>query len=253
LVLQSLRIEDLSWTRIREALDAGYSTIIIPIGSIEQHGPHLPIASDAILGEELGSRVAKLLGNALVAPCVRPGCSPYNMDFAGTIDLKPETLSAIVFDYVDSFVAHGFRNVVLLPTHGGNFGVVGEILPKLRFKHPKTRILAFTDLQAFVKTMNDPAIRRGISLDRLGSHAGVGETAGLLAMRRDLVHMSEALPGFIGDAEIARDIMQRQGMKAVSKIGVMGDPRSATTEMGNEFLEKLSVEIVDWIRNDLRP
>jgi creatinine amidohydrolase len=97
----------------------GRSTVVVPFGAVEQHGPHLPLDTDAVLGDRLGLLLAERL-DALCAPTVRIGCSQHHLAFAGTISLRPETLGMIVRDVVDSLAQHGFRRIILLPTHGGN-------------------------------------------------------------------------------------------------------------------------------------
>ncbi len=89
------RLERLSWPEVAAALAAGKTTAIIVVASSEQHGPHLPEATDALIGEGLAVRLAQRLGNALVAPVIRPGCSSHHLDFPGTISITPELLLAI--------------------------------------------------------------------------------------------------------------------------------------------------------------
>ena len=94
-----LFLERLTSPDIAAALTAGKTTIIVPAGAVEQHGPHLPLLVDAEHGTRLGLEVAQRLGNALVAPTIRIGCSERHMVFPGTISLKPETLKAELHDY----------------------------------------------------------------------------------------------------------------------------------------------------------
>src|SRR5436309_15020503 len=111
-----LELERMTSTELREAVDAGSTTVIVPVGAIEQHSGHLPLGTDAILGDEIGRLVAKRLG-AVLAPTVRVGCSKHHMHFAGTLTLREETLEAMLIDVAESLAEHGFRRVVLLPTH----------------------------------------------------------------------------------------------------------------------------------------
>lgn len=122
--METIRIEEMTWPMVKRALEEGYKTVIVPVGSIEQHGPHLPIGTDAYFGDCLGLRVAEKLGKTLVAPTLRPGCSEYHMDFPGTITLSTETLMHVLRDVCVSLDRHGFENILLLPTHGGNFAPV---------------------------------------------------------------------------------------------------------------------------------
>jgi creatinine amidohydrolase/Fe(II)-dependent formamide hydrolase-like protein len=118
---RSFLLAEMTSVEVGAEIAAGRSTIVVPFGAVEQHGPHLPLDTDAVLGDRLGLLIAKRL-NALCAPTIRIGCSQHHLSFAGTLSFKPETLHVIVHDLVDSLATHGFRRIVLLPTHGGNEG-----------------------------------------------------------------------------------------------------------------------------------
>ena len=93
-------IERMTWPDVEDAIKQGKRTAIVVAASSEQHGPHLPEATDALLGEELAGRLAHRLGNALVAPVIRPGCSDHHMAFAGSLTISAELLAAILDAYV---------------------------------------------------------------------------------------------------------------------------------------------------------
>jgi hypothetical protein len=107
--------------QVEAAIARGRTAVVVPFGALEQHGPHLPLDTDAVLGDRLGPMLAERL-DALCAPTIRVGCSWHHLAFAGTLSIRPETLLMIVEDLVDSLTRHGFRRIVLLPTHGGNEG-----------------------------------------------------------------------------------------------------------------------------------
>jgi len=109
-------IAQLPWPEIRTHVQAGRRTIVVAFGATEQHGPHLPLATDTLLGDELARRVAERL-DALIAPTVTIGCSSHHLAFAGTLSLTDETFAAVVRDLVDSFARSGFERAVLLPSH----------------------------------------------------------------------------------------------------------------------------------------
>src|SRR5919107_1108565 len=116
----ALELDKLTWPEVKVELENGRDTVVVAFGATEQHGPHMPLATDALIGDELARAVAERLG-AFVAPTVRVGCSSHHLDFPGTLSLEDETFHAIVRDIVASLARGGFRRVVLLPTHGGNF------------------------------------------------------------------------------------------------------------------------------------
>lgn len=113
------RLAMMTWEEVDAAVRGGCDRIVIPFGAIEQHERHLPLDTDALLGDHLGPLLAQRL-DALCAPTVRVGCSEQHMGRAGTLSIRPETLRHIVHDIVDSLARHGFRTIVLLPTHAGN-------------------------------------------------------------------------------------------------------------------------------------
>ena len=116
-----------SWKEI-ELLNRNETLIIIPTGAIEQHGPHLPIDTDIYNSTTISEIVAQtFLGKSetvLVAPPIWWGTSPHHLGFPGTISLRPETFSSIIFDIVSSLLPHGFYRFLLLNGHGGNAGLL---------------------------------------------------------------------------------------------------------------------------------
>src|SRR5919108_2718331 len=115
----NILLAEMTSAQVRAEVGRGRSTVVVPFGAVEQHGPHLPLDTDAVLADRLGPLLAERLG-ALCAPTLRVGCSAHHLAFAGTLSLRPETLRMIVHDVVDSLAEHGFRRIILLPTHGGN-------------------------------------------------------------------------------------------------------------------------------------
>ena len=231
----TIMLEELTWPLVETALKEGYKTIIIPVGSIEQHGHHLPLATDTLIGEVMAKRLAEKMGKTLVAPVIRPGCSVHHMSFPGTLDLSPDTLMRVIKDVCFSLDHHGFENIILLPSHGGNFAPVStitqDIAPKL-----KANLIALGDLMVLITKMQEGALEAGIPREAVGGHACAGETSVLLAYRPDLVRMKAAKPGYIGPFNSK---YQRKGFRAITPTGVLGDPRPSTKEAGEKIIEKV--------------
>ena len=142
-------LEQLRWPDVRAALDAGVTTVVFACGAVEQHGPHLPLFTDAEHGTRLAEGVARRLGKALVAPTIRIGCSQHHMAFPGTISLQPATLVAICRDYCVSLAHHGFTKLCIIPSHGGNFAPLAAMRERLHFFFfDRARLVIYTDLQA---------------------------------------------------------------------------------------------------------
>src|SRR5436190_24138119 len=85
-------MQDMTWPEVRQALETGKTTAVLACGAVEQHGPHLPTGTDDYLGTAIAERAARIAGNALVAPTLRPGLSEHHMHFPGAFTLRPTTL-----------------------------------------------------------------------------------------------------------------------------------------------------------------
>lgn len=245
-------MEDMSWLEIKEAMEAGKDTAIVLVGAIAQHGPHLPTSTCTLMGYAWGERIARKLGNALVAPVIRPTCSSFHMAFPGTISLRVETLLEVIRDYCESLAAHGFKTIILIPSMGSS-AQIDSIAPQLARSLRQVRIVTFTEIQSglFPKWI-EIAKRDGITPEELGSHAGDGETSIILATRPDLVDMAKAEKGFLSDKRTPKpQVMQIMGIDSVSSIGVDGDPRKATSERGMLYLEELTDYIASEIKKKL--
>jgi hypothetical protein len=131
-------LERMTWPEIEAAIAAGYTRAVVCLAASEQHGPHLPEGTDAWLGQELAGRLARALGDALVAPVIRPGCSEHHLGFAGTITVPVDVLVALLDAYVDSLSRHGFERFLVFPSHGGNLPALTNWPGRRR---PQVRVL----------------------------------------------------------------------------------------------------------------
>jgi creatinine amidohydrolase len=239
--MKTIRMEEMNWPDIRAAIEQGYTTVVVAVGSSEQHGPHLPTMTDTRIGDAVANAVALRLGRALQARTIPIGCSDHHLAFGATISLKPETLRMIVRDYAASLVRDGFKRIIFLPTHGGNFAPVAQAIEEARQAHPGTEIMGYTDLHGFVDVLYAASAEFGISQDESGAHAGENETSFIMALEGGLVATEKMAPGYLGplgDAEIAT--IFEKGMPALTNNGVLGDPRRASAEKGWRYLERLA-------------
>ena len=250
--MKIIRMENMNSKDIKEAINRGFKTVIVAIGSTEQHGPYLPLKTDTLIGDSWAYGVAKKLGKILQAPTIGTGYSAHHLAFCGTISLKPSTLKAIIHDYVESFEKSGFKTVILLPSHGGNFSFVQETINELKNKYTKMKIVGYTDLEEFLNFQMKLASGFGITEEESGAHAGEYETSLLLALSEDLVIKERFSPGYLGPLgkEEVKIILEK-GMPALSSTGVLGDPRKSTPERGNAYLEKTIDHIAEVIKNML--
>jgi len=227
---RSVLLEELVWPEVESALESGTRTAIVAVGSIEQHGPHLPLNMDTLDGDELSRRIALKLGNALAAPTIRPGCSGHHMEFPGTITIPPETLMDTIRSYCRSLDEHGFEYIVLVPTHGGNFGPVTTVAPEVAREIKATAIT----LDEHMQLLNDGLSEAGIEYSHDVIHAGAAETAMTLAIEERLVRTDRIERGPEGKISPAR--LLSEGFKSITENGVLGDPNKATKEAGEAII-----------------
>ena len=240
----ALFMDQMTSFEIKEKLGSGTDTVVMGFGSHEQHGPHLPVGTDSFLADALALGLAEGLG-AFLAPPLRLGCSEHHMSFAGTITLTTETFKAVVKEALASFCVHGFKRIILLPTHGGNFAPLKEAVDE--FSAPDgVLILAYTDLESLVGSWKEMALKRGITPEASGAHAGENEASAMLYLHPQMVRMDLAKPGFVGDHDeaIAKVF---NGIEHVHPLGVIGDPRAADAEAGEVYIKGLVKMLLDWV------
>ena len=240
-------LEKKTWREVEAAIKQGIDTAIITIGATEQHGPQLALATDSASGDCLARMVAERAGQALITPNIRVGISPHHMHFAGTISVRAPILKSLVYEYVHSLAWHGFRHIAIIPTHGTNFPMAGELEEELSVLYPHVNIFSYSDAAAYLGSAAVISERLGIDPATAGTHAGLSETAFMLACQPDLVDLESAEQGFMGDAMAMGEKLNRDGTHSISPIGVLGDPRGATVEAGREYLESRAALLADYV------
>ena len=176
----------MTWPEVQDLLSRS-DMVVIPVPSIEQHGPQLPIGTDYLAGVERAKLVAQKT-DVLVAPILLPGISPYHMEFPGTITLSPDTVQRVYFEASQSLIRHGFRRFLILTSHMGNQVVSRYIVDRLNQETPAVAVeLGEAAAPFLTRTRTQPDTK----FDR---HAGVGETSGGLYLFPTLVDMSKAGP-----------------------------------------------------------
>ena len=246
-MLETLFLEEMTWPEVETALADGYTSVVVAVGAIEQHGRHLPLLVDAARGDRLALKVARRLGRSLVGPTIRVGCSEHHMGFPGTLSLRGDTLKAVCLDYVTSLARHGFRTVYLVPSHGGNFAPLATMLEELRAAAaPDCEVRAYTDLMEFVGLWEGAVREVAPELARrVGGHADIAESSEMLCIRPDLVREELAEAGYVGgfDAALAERIFG-EGLRAVTSNGVLGDPRGMSREIGERCIGRAAEGVV---------
>jgi len=240
----AVRLGELSWPAVAAAVEDGVDTVVVPLGATEQHGPHLPVDTDTRLATELAERVARRLGDALVAPAIPVGPSEEHASFPGTISVSPDTLDALLRDYVDSVERGGFERVVVLPGHGGSFPTVDAVFPGLA-RETDVDVVAVTGLQRYMDLLQDGLREAGVDVDEPVVHAGASETAMVLALAPDLV-ADDRPEGHTGAVSAAA--LFSEGIERYDEAGVLGDARPATAAVGETLLEHVATAHADYVR-----
>jgi creatinine amidohydrolase len=234
--MRSIYLEELTWPDVKAAMQEGFDTVVFAIGATEQHGPHLPLACDTLIGGTLSELVAQRLERALIAPTVRVGCSQHHMAFPGTMSIEPAELQAVLLDYIKTIFHHGFKRVVMIPSHGGNFATVAETARVAREKWADRQVVAYTDLNQLLGAAFEAAAKFGVSPGEAGIHAGEFETSILLSTHPNLVNMNRAEKGYTGEfTSIIPDLLAH-GIARVSANGILGDARPSDGSRGKSYL-----------------
>lgn len=245
-------LEHMNWPTIKEKIDAGMDTVIICTASVEQHGYHLSELTDTLIGQAVGLLVAEKLGNALLAPVIRPGLSEHHIPMAGSLTLRPEVYRGIIEDYVTSYKIHCFKKVIIFSSHGGNFNENERIVKELKEMHPDMQFSSAISLMQLMGLMAQFEKKYGLVEGSCG-HGGAMETSVMLHIAPDQVDMDKATPGYVGP--MTEDVLNKlfkNGIVGITEVGIMGDPRQAKAEWGEYFLNLLSDEIVKVVNEDFR-
>lgn len=233
----AVELDRMTWPEVRAEQQRGRNTVVMALGATEQHGPHMPLATDALLGDHLARLVAERL-EGFLAPTLRIGCSEHHLAFPGTISLSEKTFHGVVGDTVRSLAGGGFAHIVLLPTHGGNFGPLAAALEGI--EPPEgVEVRALTDLGALLAIARLGLEEHGVPLGEGGVHAGEWETSMLMAIHPELVRSELGEPGYTGDPQAAIGAIFGAGVHTVAANGVIGDPARASAAHGRRYWQEV--------------
>jgi creatinine amidohydrolase len=217
------------------------AVVIIPTAAIEQHGPHLPVMTDTRIGHEVAVRAARKAyptRPTLVTPVVWSGLSEHHMPFGGTLTLDHETFFNVLRCLVQSLTRHGFRDVVISNSHGGNIIAIQAAADRLATETTAT-VVATTYVSE-----GAPEIAEILEDQPHIMHACEGETSMLLALVPDLVDTSElgqiAKPRGKGALAAGRASFRWRPYTSASGNGLTGNPARASAEKGERLLEAAS-------------
>ena len=265
----------MTWPEVRDLLTRS-DIVIIPVPSIEQHGPQTPTGTDYFIGVEQAKLIAQRT-DVLVAPVLMAGQSPYHMEFPGTITLSSTTIQQVYFEAAQSLIHHGFRRFLFLNSHAGNQYITRFVVDRIN-QETAAVALELGDAVDAIGGRAAPAT----TTERFDRHGGVNETARALYLFPSLVQLDKAqkatltlppdldrmLPDVVRGDRAATLIFLAEGLKPkdtgkhtsaaeMSTTGVWSerDPREATAEQGRRSTEAFVDAAVRFIERwkTLRP
>ncbi len=230
--LPSVFLEELTWTEVKEFIDNGGTTIIIPTGGTEQNGPHMVLGKHNFRVKYYAEKIALELGDALVAPTIayvpEGKIDPAEdwMKYPGTISLPEEYFIKLLEYTCRSLKQHGFIDILLIGDSGGNqngMKVVSEALND-EWKSLEVRVHFVSDFYGKpFDQMNDSLIATGMSPDIVGSHAGVIDVSSLMSIDSSWIRIDNLLQS---DWDFENNL----------KMGFSGDPSKASIELGEQMI-----------------
>ena len=236
-----MKHENATWPEIKQRLERGKTLAILPIGAEEEHGPHLPLATDTIMAAGFAERLSEAL-DALLLPTIPYGETWTTSGYPGTISLSFNTVLAIILDIGQSLAAQGVSALVIVNGHFGNQAPLEQASRQLLTEqHLPTLIVNYPGMeQAAAAICESKPAAPGFY------HADEFETSIVLALKPETVHMDRAeaeypqFPAVFGSVPLKLDSFNRSG--------VFGDPRPATAEKGERLLSALEAPALRLIR-----
>lgn len=242
---------ELTWPEVKEAVKNG-KIPLLPVGSIEQHGPHLPIVTDTYLVFSICVEAAKKTPKeALVMPPICYGCSGHHMDFPGTISICGEYFIGYVLDVCKSLISHGFMKIIIVNGHGGNTPFLDVVTRKIS---DETRAVCAM-VPWWRLALDEIEKVRESEFPGGMAHSGELETSMWLHLKPEAVYLERAVKeiGFQKSDFIWLDLLRGSPVyyidkwSRISKTGILGDPTVATAEKGREVAEAAVNNLVRFI------
>ena len=244
-----VRYEEFTWAEIREAV-AQKRVAVLPVGTIEQHGPHLPLLTDVLTATEMSRKAVELMPKeAVLLPSVYYGFNEHHLDFPGTIAVEGPTFVNYVSDIGKSLAHHGFHKILLVNGHGSNVPFL-DVAARNITNHSKAicAMVPWWNLvpKELIKELRESDFPGGMA------HGGELETSVLLYLRGDLVQFEKATRDinfqrtefFYWDLQAPSPVFFQEWFSRYSKTGTVGDPTKATSEKGARFVEAVVKRLV---------
>ena len=256
------RYEEFTWPEIREAV-ADNRVAVLPVGTIEQHGPHLPLITDVLTASEM-SRLAveRIPRESILLPPVHYAFNEHHLDFPGTIAVSGETFINYVTDIGRSLAHHGFRKILLINGHGSNVPFLDIAARNItNSTHSLCAMAPWWNLvpRELITLLRESEFPGGMA------HGCELETSVLLHLRPDLVQFDKAdrdinfqrSEFFYWDLQGGSPVFFQEWFSRYSNTGTVGDPTKATAEKGRRFVEAVVERLIAVIREfrarEIRP
>jgi mycofactocin system creatininase family protein len=216
-----VQLGDATWLEI--AATGQTLLLAVPVGSLEQHGPHLPLDTDTRIAAEVATRLARARPDVVVAPAVAYGASGEHAAFPGTLLINHTVLADLLLELVRS-ARDAFAGVVLISAHGGNHEGLSLLVERCRAD-------------------GDPVLVWAAGVRGGDAHAGRTETSLMLAIDPGVVRMELAVAGCIEPLEVLLPRLRAEGVRPISSSGVLGDPQGASAAEGELLLAAMTIEL----------
>ena len=244
-------LQDLTWLEVK-ALDFSTLIVILPTGSIEQHGPHLPVSVDTDIVSAIAQRLEQRAPDKiLLLPTLWPGLSTHHMHFPGTLDVPQADYIRLIVNMGKSIAAMGAKKCFILNGHGGNDTPLRAALRELKTERPRVRFVFASYWSLAAKAIKEV---RESELGGLG-HACEMETSIMLHLHPQRVKMDRAVrdgPKFTdpyrkADMQLARPVFFVNEFHEISPSGVVGHPDLATAEKGKRFMNGIVAAVGEFV------
>ncbi len=242
---------EIEWARLKAAelaqLAKRNAIVIVPIGSTEQHGPHLPTQVDSRLATEVAHLAARIMAekqSTIVTPTIPFGMSEHHMSLNGTITLDYATMAAVLNCTCESILRHGFKRIFILNGHGGNTDGIYTFITEFTVKH-RVPLAGGTYWNIAQKEIAEILEKQKALL-----HACEAETAMMLALTPELINRDELsqmhgayVPGLAAIPGVNAGVYRWRQLASRSPIGVIGEAGAATPEKGRRLFDAISAAV----------
>lgn len=240
--MTQMRWDSLTSPQIKQLAEQK-AIVILPVGSTEQHGPHLAVGCDSIVATEIAQQTAQMLNDkgvpCIVAPTITVANSAHHMHFCGSMTLSPSTFIALLTDYCKSIASHGFRKILLLNGHGGNIAPISTALVTINQE------LGFPVFSRGYWTGSNDIMKKTLTTQSGMIHACEAETSFLLAIDPSLVDpcyketkgecIRWGIKGFDSGAMSTFIFLEKE-----TRNGAEGNPYAATEEKGKQMMDVMA-------------